>query len=103
VPLFDFECSKCKRITEEIHRYPREKSECPECGAESRRIFTVGGRRHGECREIWSKAMGINPNQIAEMKERFPHHEYHPVTGDLKVKGYEHQKQLAKELGMAIM
>lgn len=100
--IFDYKCSKCGDVTEHVLLKAEGSMPCPKCGQPAKRIFSVGNKNHGETHEMWSVAMGINPDQIPEMKKRFPHHEYHPVTGDLKVKNYQHQKQLAKELGMCI-
>ncbi len=100
MPLFDFQCKKCSKIDEQMHRYPRETSVCPDCGGESKRLFTTR-RRNAVARTIWSKAMGVGPHQVKEMKKLYPHHNYN-ADGDLEVNGYQHQKRLAKELGMAL-
>ena len=106
MPMYDFKCeiSECNHIIEEL--FPM--SDCPsyilcsECGNRAYRIISSGSRKHAESSEMWSKAFGINPDQITEMKRRFPDDEYHPVTGAMKIKGYQHQQKVAKRLGMII-
>ena len=107
MPMYDFKCEDCGKIKAELIPTYIEVEDacirCPACDGDSFRIFTLGkGVSAGEGRTMWSKAMGINPEQIQQMNKRYPHHKYHPITGDLQVNGPVHQKKLAKELGMAI-
>jgi len=103
VPLFDFKCSKCGNVDEQMHRYPRKTSTCPVCGSMSKRIFTLGrGSQSGEGRVIYSSAMGCHPDQIPEMKRHFPHHEFTP-DGRMIVRGPAAQKRIAKELNMVVL
>ena len=40
MPLYDFECNECGRITEEFDDVvPREPKQCPVCHATMRRVF----------------------------------------------------------------
>ena len=104
MPAYDFECDKCETVTEDS--FPISKRpphiKCPKCGGKAVRIFTVNSKHNAESRVIWSKAFGINPDQIPEMMKRFPGDEYNPVTGAMRVKGFQHQKKVAKRLGMVI-
>lgn len=103
MPAYDFECS-CGVVTEDlftISKCPTHIS-CPECGGIAERIISRRSGGNAESREMYSKAFGINPDQIPEMKRRFPEDEYHPVTGAMRIKGFSHQKRIAKRLGMVI-
>jgi len=105
MPLYDFECENCNKITEEMFLIAERPSyiPCPDCGGKAIRIISIGVKGgNAESRVLWSKAFGIHPDQIPEMKRRFPGDEYHPVSGAMKIKGYKHQKQIAKRLGMVI-
>ena len=106
MPLHDYKCQECGHVEEELHRGPglaKELGVCPVCGGESKKIYSAGMRRHAEGTEIWSKAMGVNPDQIPQMKKLYPDHEYHPETGDLRIRGFQDQKRKARELGMEIL
>lgn len=75
---------------------------CKLCLGMAKRIFSLGrGVRSGGSSTIYSRSMGVHPNQIPEMEKRFPGRRYAP-DGRLKVNGFEHQKKLAKEHNMVI-
>jgi len=50
--------------------------------------------------ERWSWSMGINPEDIPKAMKRFPNSEYHPVTGQLKVKNRADKIRQMKERGL---
>lgn len=39
MPWLDFECTKCKKVFDEITTRQIETTECPECGSKAKRIF----------------------------------------------------------------
>jgi putative FmdB family regulatory protein len=103
MPLFDYKCAICGHVAEELIRtgdIPDEMP-CDACGGKAKRIITPGKRRHAECRPFFSVSMGVAPEQIAEEKRLHPEREFN-ANGDLLVRNYQHQKQLARELGMEI-
>jgi len=102
--MYDFECEQCGTITEDMFLIDERPDYilCPKCQERAIRIISHRVKGNAESREMWSKAFGINPDQIPEMRQRFPEDEYHPVTGAMKIKGFKHQKQIAKRLGMVI-
>ena len=105
MPLYDYKCMRCEQLTERLVRTEPvlDLVPCEQCGYAAKRIISAGaGRQSGESRSIWSRSFGINPDQIPEMTRRFPGDEYHPVTGAMKINGFQHQKQIAKRLGMVI-
>lgn len=71
---------------------------CPHCGAPVSRTAT--GRGGGASTAYLSDALGVAPNQIAEAKARFPHHEFAP-DGRMVIKSPEHRKQVLREIGYA--
>lgn len=104
MPLFDFECKNCRKVVEDkfFRKDPPNSMQCPICGHPAYRIFSLGrGVRSGESRTIYSRSMGVHPNQIAEMERLHPGRKYAP-DGRLEVNGFEHQKKLAKEHNMVI-
>ena len=103
MPLFDYRCEKCQSIEEKLLPKVQPSVPCKVCGAVAKRMFSVGrGSRSGEGRTIWSRSMGINPDQIPEMKKRFPDDNYRPSDGAMEINGYKHQKKIAQRLGMGI-
>jgi hypothetical protein len=48
----------------------------------------------------WSWSLGVNVQDIPAMMKKYPDREYHPVTGQLKVKNRPHKKRLMKEHNM---
>lgn len=106
MPIYEYQCIGCNEVTEKLLSVSECSIHiiCPKCdhGVPAKRIISGGSRKHAESRSIWSKAFGIHPDQITEMRQRFPDDEYHPVTGAMKINGFEHQKKVAKRLGMVI-
>jgi len=104
MPFYDFECENCNKVTEEMFSIAKRPSyiPCPNCGGKAIRIISRRVATNAESRVMWSKAFGIHPDQIPEMEQRFPGDKYHPVSGAMRIKGYQHQKQIAKRLGMII-
>lgn len=104
MPAYDFECGQCGTVTEDmflINERP-DYIKCPDCSGRAKRIISISVKTNAESEERWSKAFAINPTQIPDMERRFPGDEYHPVSGAMKIKGFQHQKKIAKRLGMVI-
>lgn len=47
---------------------------------------------------ILSEALGVNPSQINEAKQRFPHHNFTP-DGRMILSSHTERRQVLKELG----
>jgi len=45
----------------------------------------------------WSWSMGVNPADVPAMMKKYPDREYHPKTGQLRVKNRPHKKRLMRE------
>ncbi|MBV9277385.1 MAG: hypothetical protein JOZ97_04030, partial [Candidatus Eremiobacteraeota bacterium] len=44
MPLYDYECTQCHKITEVRHGFDERHTEpCPYCGGELRRLFNPAG------------------------------------------------------------
>jgi hypothetical protein len=56
--------------------------------------------RIADSRNLRSVAAGINPDQIAEMKQKFPHHNFDPQTGDMLFKDRNEKLRHLSEIGM---
>lgn len=102
----EFTCKMCKFVEE----YPNEDSpmKCPKCGHGFYRLrFIKENKAKGRFVNIgykdnprWSWSMGVNPQDIPAMMEKYPDREYNPVTGQLKVKNRPHKRQLMREHDM---
>ncbi len=107
MPTFDYKCKDCGESFEvfsPVIGVPAGRVACEICkNGRARRMYTLGpGVSSGAGRSFWSKAMGVLPEQISEMKRHYPDHTYHPTTGDLLVEGPQHRNKLCKELGMTV-
>lgn len=100
MPLFDYKCEKCNEVQEFFLKNARKSVQC-NCGGVAKRIYTV--RAMALDTPIWSKAMGVAPEQIEEMNRIYPDHVYHPKTGDLRVMNARHRDKLAHQLGMSVL
>ncbi len=101
MPLYAFKCSCGK--TEEVFR-PMSKSDdpcpCPACGAVMARDIVTehGSSRNADAPEYLSEALGVHPNQIAEARRMFPHHEF-ASDGRMIIRNYKHRQRVMKDLG----
>ncbi|GAC1412890.1 MAG: hypothetical protein NVSMB64_23100 [Candidatus Velthaea sp.] len=44
VPLYDYQCEKCKKVTEVRHNFREKHAQpCPECGGQLARVFNPAG------------------------------------------------------------
>ena len=100
----EFTCKLCNFTKE----YPEFKAphKCPECGHGFYRLTLLKEPREtrGEFVSLgykdnprWSWSMGVNISDIPAMMQRYPDREYHPKTGQLKVKSRPHKKKLMKQ------
>lgn len=103
MPMYCHKCS-CGHKLEKLR--PMSESgnavACPVCGLEMSRDYEaeMGSNTSGEGTGYWSEALGVMPEQIAEAKRRFPHHEFSP-DGRMRVNNPQHRKKILKELGYA--
>jgi len=102
MPQFDFQCQECGAVREQWLRRARHKGKCPDCGGQTKRLYTLGRHAQPET-PIWSASMGISPDQIPEMNALYPDHEYHPETGDLRINNARHRDKVARQLGMTVL
>lgn len=68
---------------------------CPTCGKEAK---VVPPDRNAEAQEYESVALGIHPTQIAEAREKFPHHRF-LSNGNMLIKGQREKDRVLKDLG----
>jgi hypothetical protein len=107
MPLFRFEfkCENCHSIEEKFFKSPPITAVCSDCSGVSVRTAIPGRKTRrktrGEIKTIYSRSMGVHPNQIADMEKNHPGRKYAP-DGRLEVNGFQHQKKLAKEHNMVI-
>ena len=101
MPFYAFKC-ECGK-TDEVLRtmaHSGDPHTCPVCGKEMSRDIGAehGESRQGESQGYLSDALGVHPNQIAEARKLFPHHEFHP-DGRMVIHNRRHQDKVLKELG----
>lgn len=101
MPIYAFKCECGSR--EEILRTMDGRNDpapCPSCGQPmSRDILGEQGNVQGEWTEpLYSEAAGVHPDQIAECRARFPHHEFAP-DGRMIFRSPQHQRRCLKDIG----
>lgn len=100
--LYSHKCEKCGHAAEEF----RPASEydklplCPTCQVPMPRDFIAdhGAPRNAEAPEYLSDALGVHPDQIAEARKAFPHHEFAP-DGRMIIRNAQHRNRVMKDLG----
>lgn len=73
---------------------------CPKCGCMCRWIRRGSGElpSNAQSPEYYSDGLGVGAHQIAEAKQRFPHHEF-DSSGRMLIKGQRHKDKVMRELG----
>lgn len=100
-----FECLNKRCNYEEYYKDSDAPHICPDCDGKWYRLRFVKEPKKKRPfvniaypdNERWSWSMGVNVQDIPEMTRRYPDREYHPKTGQLRVKNRPHKKQLMKE------
>ena len=103
MPLFKFKfvCEDCGIEEEKFFKISPITIVCSVCSGVSNRTVIPVRRTRNESSTIFSRSMGVHPNQIAEFEKRFPGRKY-ALDGRLEVNGFQHQKRLAREHNMVI-
>jgi hypothetical protein len=99
----EFTCKLCN-FTKEYEEF-KSPMKCPECGHGFYRLTCLKKSRETENfvsigyqdSPRWSWSMGVNPQDIPAMMQRYPNRQYHPKTGQLLVKNRPHKRKLMKE------
>jgi len=103
MPLFKFKfvCENCGVEEEKFFKVSPVTIICSICSGTSVRTVIPVHKTRGGSRTIYSRSMGVHPNQIADMDRQHPGRKYAP-DGRLEVNGFQHQKKLAREHNMVI-
>ena len=104
MPLFKFKfkCDNCHNIEERFFKVSPATIVCSVCSEISVRINSIIPKtRGGVSRTIYSRSMGVHPDQIPEMEKNHPGRKYAP-DGRLEINGFQHQKKMAKEHNFVI-
>jgi putative FmdB family regulatory protein len=101
MPFYDYICSAGHR--QSLLRSMMDSNAltvCPECGKEMKRDWSTAVTVQGEwVNPQYSEAAGVMPEQIAECKARFPHHEFTP-DGRMIFRSRQHKTRCLKDIGM---
>jgi len=108
MPTYTFRCSKCNHVFDEVSTISgrNDPQECPQCQEKAPRDVESELANMGDFDETtkdherWSWSMGVNVHEIPEILRRYPDREYHPKTGQLKVRNRQHKLKLMKEHSM---
>ena len=99
---YNFMCQQCGIFTKAFNLKTETvpKTTRCNCGKRAKQTFMQKAKARPNS-PFYSKALGIHPCQINQMKKRFPHHEFN-ADGDMLIKNYREQKKITTELGMAL-
>lgn len=110
MPRYTYTCAVCKR-SDDAYRTVADRDLAIQCGdkqCDGIAYRDVGAEMNGSSggsdglmkeNERWSWSMGIHVEQIPEMVKKFPGSEYHPLTGQLKIKNRNHKLNEMKRRG----
>lgn len=96
--IYKFHCGGDKCFRFEVYAGEDEAPPCPECGNPGKRLVEDGGRTAGFRQIQYSRALGVDPSQIAEAKAKFPHHEFAP-DGRMIFENAQQLDRAKKDLG----
>lgn len=100
MPLYEFHCAKCGTTSDRLFRMnDRPKTVKCNCGARAKHVIAAPHTDREYQRPVYSDALGINPRQISAAMRAFPHHEYHPTTGQMILRSHRQRQQALKDLG----
>lgn len=102
MPLYSHRCGQCGHAEDFVRSMAQSADlpDCPVCHIPMPRDIVAehGSSKNAEAGEYYSEALGVHPNQIAEAKRLFPHHDFLP-DGRMIVRNYQHRKRVMKDLG----
>lgn len=101
MPIYTFHCAKCGADFEKLRQIRQYKRpvKC-ECGAMAKRTLALPQTTEkAYAKPILSEAMGVAPNQVAEMMRRFPDRKY-TLDGRLIITSHAQRNRYLREEGM---
>lgn len=119
MPRYEYVCSRCDHREDQVRTVAArdEVRQCTACAPERellkaagvapmpaymRRDAVASMQPHtdtGYQSPLLSNSAGINPEQIPEMRRRFPHHEFHP-DGRMIFNSHAHRERCLRDIGM---
>jgi len=108
MPVYGGKCDTCgKNYDYNVSiKCRNDSSTCPHCGASGNRDVEYELNTMSDFNETckdherWSWSMGVNRQDIPEMTRKYPGSEYHPITGQLKIKNRNHKLRELKRRDM---
>lgn len=105
MPMYAYTCNACGHQVDDFRTIDHRNFEhpctaCPEGVLKRDQARELQGTPQTDWTEpIYSEAAGVHPDQIAEARARFPHHEFTP-DGRMIFRSRAHQKQCLRDIGM---
>jgi len=99
MPIYEYQCEKCKKI-KEIFRHkvrPLKKVVC-DCGGVMSKLISLSNTNVKE-NPRYSKAMGVNVTQVEEARKLWPDAVFNE-QGDLLITNRKEKKKWMKRRGM---
>lgn len=106
MPRYEYVCPVCGHREDQVRQmFERDHAEgCPVSGCQGHleRDVVAGMRAHADMGyqvPLLSDAAGVHPDQIADAKRAFPHHEFAP-DGRMIFRSHSQRERVLRDLGM---
>lgn len=104
MPTYAYRCEK-GHVTDHFRSISNrdEPAPCPLCGQVAPRdvVASMEGQASTDqeyATPVYSRGLGVPPNQIREAQQKFPHHNFTP-DGRMILTSHNQRKRVLKELG----
>jgi len=104
MPTYTYECSKCHTVFDTVTTISkRDGPQQCDCGYLAQRSFSaeLKGKANIDAtmveNERYSWSMGVHLSQIPAMMKAYPGSEYHPKTGQLRVRSRQDKVRKMKQ------
>lgn len=111
MPIYTYQCDHCGRQDDDYRPMEKrnEPMRCPQLDGATGPCPGLMRRHHASelqgtpqtdwTEPVYSEAAGVHPDQVPEMRRRFPHHEF-TKDGRMIFRSRAHQKRCLRDIGM---
>jgi len=110
MPEYGYKCDACEATAVLVRRVDQRNRTflCPACPSGRMRRSVILDMLDAPpavpapagCWPQESYAAGVQPQQVAEARRRFPRHEFNPKTGAMVFQSAAHRRKCLKDIGM---
>ncbi len=103
MPIYSYQCEKCGAVEDSYRlvEFRNDPLPCVGCCGHMIRCLAneVGGVQTDWVDPLLSDAAGVHPDQVADARSRFKHHEY-TDDGRMIFRSKKHRDRCLKDIGM---